>query len=297
MDTSPETEAPPVSRASAYYELTKPGIAGYVMVTAGVSYHVAAGGSPDFLPLIHTILGTAAATAGALALNQYLERRLDARMERTRSRPLPSGRLAPGEALVFGAALLVAGIGYLWTAVGLIPASIAALSGAIYTLVYTPLKTRSYLATLVGAIPGALPVVIGWTAASGSLTLGGLSLFAVAFLWQLPHVLAIGWLLRRDYARAGFLLVPPTDPGGQRLGWHMVLYALALIPVSLFPTFLGLTGTVYLVGALILGILYLAPCLFAVRTLDRTTARKVFFASLAYLPLLLILLLVDTVPR
>jgi len=292
-----EAGADEVSRAASFYELTKPGIAGYVMVTAGVSYYVAAGASPDFLSLVHTLLGTVAATAGALALNQYLERRLDARMERTRTRPVPSGRVGPKEALGFGSALFFTGVAYLWLAVGALPAGVAAFSGAVYNLGYTPLKTRSYVATLVGAIPGALPTVIGWTAASGRLSLGGLSLFAVAFLWQLPHVLAIGWLLRRDYERAGFLLVPPTDPGGNRLAWHMVLYAVALIPVSLFPTFLGLTGTIYLVGALVLGLLYLAPCLYALRSLDRTMARKVFFASLAYWPLLLILLLVDTVAR
>ncbi len=297
MEDAPDARDGERSRLAAFYELTKPGIAGYVMVTAGVSYYVAAGGAPDFLPLIHTLLGTVVSTAGALALNQYLERRLDARMERTRTRPLPSGRLAPREALVFGAGLLGAGIAYLWMTVGGLPAAVAAFSAAVYNLVYTPLKTRSYLATLVGAIPGALPVVIGWTAASGGLSLAGLTIFAIAFLWQLPHVLAIGWLLRRDYSRAGFFLVPPTDPAGRTLAWHMVLYAVALIPVSLFPTFLGVAGHIYLIGAVVLGLLYLAPCLFAVRELDRTTARKVFFASLAYLPLLLILLLLDTVPR
>lgn len=282
------------SRLAAYYELTKPGIAGYVMVAAGVAYFVAAGGVPGLARLLHVVLGTAASTAGALALNQYIERRLDALMERTRTRPLPSGRVRPGEALAFGSGLLVLGLAYLLLAVGWLPAAIAAFSAVVYTLVYTPLKTRSYLATLVGAVPGALPVVIGWTAATGELTLAGLSLFAIVFLWQLPHVLAIGWLLRRDYERAGFLLVPPTDPAGAQIGWHMVLYATALVPVSLFPAFLGVTGEFYAAGAVVLSLLYLAPCLPATRDLNPTKARWVFFSSLAYLPLLLILMLLDT---
>lgn len=293
-DTSPDVGAPPVSRFAAYCELTKPGIAGYVMVAAGVSYFVAAAGAPELVALLHVVVGTAASTAGALALNQYIERRLDALMERTRSRPLPSGRVDPGEALVFGSALLALGLGYLLVAAGWLPAAVAAFSAAVYTLAYTPLKTRSYVATLVGAVPGALPVVIGWTAATGDLSLGGLALFAVVFLWQLPHVLAIGWLLRRDYERAGFLLVPPTDPAGATIGWHMVLYATALLPVSLFPTLLGVTGQVYAVGALVLGTLYLVPCLRATRELTAERARRVFFASLAYLPLLFVVLLVDT---
>jgi len=281
------------ARLAAYYELTKPGIAGYVMITAGVAYFVGSAGGAGLWALINVVLGTGAATAGALALNQYIERRLDALMERTRRRPLPSGRVEPREAFVFGSALLAVGLAWLSLSVGWLPASIAALSALIYTLGYTPLKTRSYLATLVGAIPGALPVAIGWTAAVGHLSLGGLSLFAILFLWQLPHVLAIGWLLRRDYQRAGFLLVPPTDPTGARIGWHMVLYATALVPVSLFPAVLGITGEVYAAGAVVLSLLYLLPCLFATRKLRASTARWVFFTSLAYLPLLLVLMLLD----
>lgn len=292
-DTTSRIGVLDLSNLAAYAELTKPGIAGYVMVTAGVAFFMASGGTAGLAPLIHVVVGTAAATGGALALNQYIERRLDALMERTRTRPLPSGRLTPFRALAFGTILLALGVGYLGVAVGGLPAGVAALSAAVYTLAYTPLKTRSYLATLVGAIPGALPVVIGWTAATGDLSLTGLSLFAIVFLWQLPHVLAIGWLLRRDYARAGFMLVPPSDPVGGRLGWHMVLYATALVPVSLFPTLLGLTGNLYAAGAVILGLFYLAPCLAAVRSLDATKARRVFYASLAYLPVLLVFMLLD----
>lgn len=292
----PEADAvDALARLAAYLELTKPGIAVYVMVAAGVSYFVGAAGSLRFPLVLHVILGTGAATAGALALNQVMERRLDALMERTKGRPIPSGRVETLPAMIFGTGLLVLGVGYLWVASGWLPAGVAASSAVVYTLGYTPLKVRSYLATLVGAIPGALPVLIGWTAATGSLSLEGLSLFAVVFLWQLPHVLAIGWLLRRDYARAGFLLVPPSDPAGSMIGWHMVLYATALVPVSLFPSLLGLTGEIYWLGALLLSLAYLAPCVAATR--DELTARKarwVFFVSLAYLPLLFLLMLLDT---
>lgn len=286
-----------LTRFATYLELTKPGIAAYVMVAAGVSYFVGAPGSSRFPLLLHVILGTGAATAGSLALNQVMERRLDALMERTKGRPIPSGRVETRRALVFGSTLLVLGIAYLWLAAGWLPATLAGFSAAVYTLGYTPLKVRSYLATLVGAIPGALPVLIGWTAATGRLSLEGFSLFAVVFLWQLPHVLAIGWLLRRDYARAGFLLVPPSDPGGAMIGWHMVLYATALVPVSLFPSLLGVTGEVYWLGALLLSLAYLAPCVAATRgELTARKARWVFFVSLAYLPLLFLLMLLDTPP-
>lgn len=284
-----------LSRAAAYLELTKPGITIYVMVSAGASFYVAANGAPSFARLLHAIVGTGAATAGALALNQVMERAPDALMERTRTRPLPSGRVAAAPALLFGTGILALGVAYLLMTVGWLPAGVAAFSALLYTLAYTPLKVRSYLVTLVGAVPGALPVVIGWTAATGGLSLAGLSLFAIVFLWQLPHVLAIGWLLRRDYARAGFLLVPPTDPAGSRIGWHMVLYATALIPVSLFPSFLGATGEIYWVGALVLSLLYLLPCAMATRgELTARKARWVFFTSLAYLPLMFLLMLLDT---
>lgn len=295
LESAPDADAAEISRLAAYVELTKPGIAGYVMITAGTSFYVASRGAPAFLPLIHTLVGTVAATAGSLALNQFIERRVDALMNRTRGRPLPSGRVDPTRALAFGGALLAAGLAWLYLAVGPLPAGVAAVSAGIYNLGYTPLKSRSYLATLVGAVPGALPVVIGWTAATGALRPGALALFAVLFLWQLPHVLAIGWLLRHDYARAGLLLVPPTDPTGTRIGWHMVVYSAALIPVSLSPVFLGLAGAIYFGGALLLGALYLAASAAAAREMTATSARRVFFGSLAYLPLLLVLLLVDTI--
>ena len=282
-------------RATSYYELTKPGIAGFVTILAGVSFYVGARGQTDLLPMVNTLLGTALATAGALALNQYAEREVDARMARTRTRPLPSGRMAPREALGFGALLLALGVGYLATTVGWLPAALTALSAAAYLLAYTPLKSRSYLATIVGAFPGAFPALIGWTAAVGHIDLGAIVLFGIAFLWQLPHVLALAWLLRDDYARVGFFLTPPTDANGQRIGRHMVYHSLSLLAVSPFPTLIGLTGRWYLIGALALGGVMLALCVAAASDMNRPRARRVFLYTLLYQPLLMALLVADTV--
>ena len=279
----------------ALYELTKPGIAGYVMITAGVSYYVASRGQADFLPVTHTLVGVALGTAGALALNQYVERDVDAVMKRTRTRPLPSGRLRPGEALAFGWGLLVVGLVYLGVTVGWLPSVLTAASAAAYILAYTPLKTRSYLATLVGAVPGAFPALIGWSAATGTMEFGGVVLFCIAFLWQLPHVLALAWILREDYARVGFFLSPPTDPEGVRIGKHMVYHSVSLLLISALPTLLGLTGRIYLTGAILLGLITLAFSLAAAAEMSRTRARKVFLWSLIYQPALLALLLIDTV--
>lgn len=293
------TKAPPaggsLARATAYYELTKPGIALFVVITVSVSYYVAAGGVVDVLRIVNTIIGAAMGTAGALALNQYVERDLDARMKRTRTRPLPSGRLRPWEALAFGLGLVVFGVGYLIWRVGWLPALLTTFSAAAYILAYTPLKTRSYIATLVGAVPGAIPALIGWSAATGGIAVGAFVLFAIAFLWQLPHVLALAWLLREDYARVGFFLTPPTDPQGGRIGKHMVYHSISLLLVSAFPTLLGLTGTIYLLGAMALGLVMLTVCVVAARDMTRGHARRVFLYSLLYHPLLLGLMVLDTI--
>ena len=279
----------------ALYQLTKPGIAGYVMITAGASYYVASRGQADILPITHTLVGVALGTAGALALNQYVERDADAVMKRTQTRPLPSGRLRPGEALAFGWGLLVVGLVYLGLTVGWLPSVLTAAAAAAYILAYTPLKTRSYLATLVGAVPGAFPALIGWGAATGTVEFGAVVLFCIAFLWQLPHVLALAWILREDYARVGFFLSPPTDPEGVRIGKHMVYHSVSLLLISVLPTFLGLTGRIYLTGAVLLGIITLAFSLAAAAEMSRTRARKVFLWSLIYQPALLALLVIDTV--
>ncbi len=284
------------SRLAVYYELTKPGIAGYVMVTAGVTYFVAAGGAANYLPVLFTLVGTVLATGGALALNQFVEWELDALMERTKRRPIPSGRLAPWEALFFGNALALGGIALLFFTVGWLPAALTALSALSYNLVYTPLKKVSYISTLAGAFPGAMPTLIGWSAATGSLSLEAGSIFAIAYLWQLPHVLSLGWLLRKDYARAGFYLIPRSDPEGRRIAWHIVVFAATLLVVSAAPTWLGVTGTPYLAGVLVLGGLLLALALATLgeEGLTAPAARRVFLGSLAYHPLFLLLLLMDS---
>lgn len=286
------------SRLAVFYELTKPGIAGYVMVTAGVTYFVAAGGKAEFLSVIFTLLGTVLATGGALALNQFVEWELDALMERTRGRPIPSGRMGPMEALLFGNLLALGGVALLFFMVGWLPATLTALSALSYNLIYTPLKKVSYVSTLAGAFPGAMPTLIGWSAATGDLSLEAGSIFAIAYLWQLPHVLSLGWLLRKDYARAGFYLIPKSDPHGRRIAWHISAFSATLLLVGLVPTWLEATGMIYFWGMGILGSLLLALALLTLREdrLTATAARRVFLGSLLYHPLFLLLLLLDALP-
>ena len=295
MSATPHSKRPPTAppRLRSFYELTKPGIAGYVMVTAAASAYVGSGGALDLAVAIHTIVGTGLATGGALSLNQYGERDYDAIMMRTSKRPIPSGRVTPMEALAFGAVLLMGGLVHLASFVGALPAALAAASAIVYHGVYTPLKLRSYTATLAGSVPGALPMLIGWTAATGTIDTGGLALFAIGYLWQLPHVLGLAWMLREDYARVGFKLIP--EGGAPSIGLQMVFATGLLVPVSWTPTLLGLTGTVYLVGATVLGLAFLWRAASAARDLTEQAARRVFFASLLYHPLLLCLMVFDTV--
>ncbi len=285
------------SRLAVFYELTKPGIAGYVMVTAGVAYLVAVRGQAALLPVALTLVGTVLATGGALALNQLVEWQLDALMERTRARPIPSGRLKPGEAFLFGNLLTLGGIGILFVSVGWLPALLTALSALTYNLLYTPLKKVSYVSTLVGAVPGAMPALIGWSAATGSLNLEAASIFAIAYLWQLPHVLSLGWLLRKDYARAGFLLIPRSDPEGRRIARHVAVFSGALVLTSTGPAYLGFAGGLYLAGVLILGLALLGLTFSTLRAgrLTATAARRIFLGSLLYHPIFLLLLLADAI--
>ena len=282
-----ESETPSGFReaAAAYLELTKPGITLFVMVTAAAAYTVAAVGAFSPSALFHVALGSGLATAGALALNQYLERRQDGLMIRTRGRPIPSGRLPAHRAGLFGLALVVAGVGHLWFWLGALPALLTLISAVLYDGVYTPMKLRSPLATPVGAIPGAMPALIGWTAHAGTIDIAGLSLFGILFFWQLIHVLALAWNLEEDYQRAGFQLIPR---GSSRLiSVFMVGYAAVLLPVSLSPTALGLTGLTYLVGAAILGLGMVMTTLAFLVEPTRSRCHRVFFASLVYHPLLL----------
>lgn len=274
--------------------LTKPRVVIMVLVTTLVGYYVGLTGPAEWARVLHLIVGTFLAAGGTLALNQYWERDVDARMERTRLRPLPDGRLAPLEALAFGAAITLAGVGYLGLFVGIWPAAVTAATAVLYLFAYTPLKLRTALCTIVGAVPGALPPVTGWVAAREEFTVGAWLLFGILFLWQLPHTLAIARLYREDYARAGVRVLPVVDAGGATER-QIVSACLGLLAVSLLPTLVGLAGLVYFAGALVLGAAF-AVC-GALQALDPSSpaARRVLFASLFYLPAVLALLALDKI--
>ncbi len=282
-------------RAVDFVALTKPRVVVMVLVTTLVGYHLGSAGAADYLRLLHTLIGTALAAAGTLALNQFLEREVDALMERTRLRPLPDGRLQPIEALVFGTLIAAGGVLYLTVAVGLLCGLVTAAIVGLYLFAYTPLKLKTPLCVVVGAIPGALPPVTGWVAASGDLGVGAWVLFSILFLWQLPHTLAIARLYREDYARAGIRVLPVVDPDGTSTERQIVTGCFALLAVGLLPTLIGLTGPVYFFGALSLGVGFLG-CGMA-QALSRTVpaARRLLFASLLYLPTLLALMALDKV--
>ncbi|MEE8368162.1 MAG: heme o synthase, partial [Thermoanaerobaculia bacterium] len=243
--------------------------------------------------LLATLLGTGLVAAAGAALNHLLERDTDALMGRTANRPLPTGRLQPRSALVFGLALALAGLVELWIAVNALTALLGAVALLGYLAIYTPLKRVTSLSTLVGAVPGAIPPMMGWTGASGQLEAGAWVLFGILFLWQLPHFLAIGWLCREDYAQAGFPLLSVKDTDGHRTARQMMSYGAALIPVSLLPTVLGLTGTIYLLGAIALGLVFLGFCVAFSFSYSVRAARQVLLMSVVYLPGVLAFILLD----
>jgi protoheme IX farnesyltransferase len=289
-------EAPPLvrPRAADYLELAKPRVAVLVLFTVAAGVLLASGGVVPAAVLFHTLLGTALVAAGASALNQWLERDSDAHMRRTANRPLPSGRLQSLEVFLFGTLLGALGVGYLaLTLPHAAAAVVAAVTFFLYVAVYTPLKRRTTLNTLIGAVPGALPPVIGWAAASGGLGGGAVALFLIVFVWQVPHFLAIAWIYRDEYRRAGLCMLPVVDRDGSQTARNMILYCLTLFPVSLLPVLSGSAGPVYLAGAVLLGAGFLAPALGFGRHKDVTQARRVLRASLLYLPGLLALLVLD----
>jgi len=280
------------TRFGYYLQLTKPRLTTLVVITTLVGFLEGRPGALDVALLLHTVLGTFMVAAAAAALNQWAERDRDGAMRRTAGRPLPAGHLVPNQALAFGVLLLLAGTVYLWLAANPLASLLAVATAASYLLAYTPLKHITSLATVIGAVPGAIPPMIGWAAASGRLDPGAWVLFLIVFFWQMPHFLAIATLCRQDYADAGFRVLPVVDQDGASTGRQAVLYALALIPVSLLPAMMGLAGPVYFAGALLLGVAYLA---FAVGLLVEpdsvARARRLFRCSLLYLPVLLVLLL------
>jgi heme o synthase len=280
------------SRAVDFYELTKPRMNFLVVLTTMIGFLTAAGGTVPWFALLHALLGTAMCAAGASVLNQFAEREYDRLMPRTRNRPLPAGRLAPVEALVWGLGLCIGGVLYLAVAVNTLTAGLGLLTILLYVLLYTPLKRYTTLNTVIGAVPGAIPPVMGWTAAAGALSPEALVLFAILFFWQMPHFLAIAILYRDDYARGGFRMLPVVDAGLHCTGRQIVLYALAMVPVSLLPVLLGMAGAIYATAAVLLGLAFLSFAVSCALTGSRADARWLFVSSILYLPALLGMMMV-----
>ena len=297
MSTTRAAILPALSRPAAYLALTKPDVSFLVVMTTAAGYYLGSRGPLDVLRMAHTVFGTMLVAAGTSALNQYFERDADARMRRTASRPLPSGQLSPAEALWFGAALVVAGALYLALAAGALPSLLALATCVSYLGAYTPLKTRTTLCTLVGAFPGAVPPLIGWGAAHGSLTVEAWILYGILFLWQFPHFLAIAWMYREDYARAGIRMLPVVDRGGVTTFRQMVWTAMLLVPVSLLAAVVGLAGVRYFFGAIVLGLALVQACLWAARTKTNVRAKWLMHATVLHLPLLLGLMMFDKLVR
>ncbi|MGH9819872.1 MAG: heme o synthase [Pyrinomonadaceae bacterium] len=280
-------------RLSAYFELTKPRIAFMLVLTSAAGFYLGSKGSFDVVLFVNSMISIALLAFGVATLNQYIERNTDTLMERTAGRPLPSLRLAPTEALVFGVSLCVIAELYLLFAVNALTAILGLAVIAGYVLLYTPLKRRTSASTAIGAIPGALPPLMGWTAAANDITLGAWALFVMQFLWQFPHFLAIAWMYRDQYAKAGILMLPVVEPSGRLTARQIVLFTVMLVPVSLAPFFLAFAGKVYLIGAAVLGLWFLWASISAARTKTNEQARKLLLVSVIYLPLLLILLVLD----
>jgi len=288
------TDARAAGRLGDFVALTKPRLNLLVVATSAAGYYLGSSGAPtDWLRMASAVIGTAFVAGGAAALNQVYERDTDALMRRTRMRPLPDGRLTPSDGQTFGLALATAGLVILAVWANLLAAALALATLLIYLIVYTPMKRRSSLATIVGAVPGALPPLIGWAAGHGSLSSGGWALFAIVFLWQIPHFMAIAWMCRDDYSKAGFPMLPVVEPDGRSTARQALAYAAALLPVSLVPTLVGVSGAAYFGIALALGAAFLALAVRFAFTRTDHAARWLFFASITYLPLIWISMIAD----
>ena len=290
-------EAPVLEKnvAAVWCDLIKARLTFLVLLTTLVGFYVGSAGLVDYTLMLHSVLGTALLASGAAALNQLLEREHDARMRRTENRPLPSGRLKPATVLLFGGICSIGGLVYLAVSTNLLTALLGAVTLLTYILVYTPLKRVTWLNTAVGAVPGALPPLMGWTAAGQDINAAGLALFAILFFWQIPHFLAIAWIYKEEYAKAGFVMLPNVDPQGARTARQAVSHTVGLMFVSLFPSLFQLTGVIYFAGALIFGSVFLAMAIQFSREMSISRARVLFFASILYLPLLLGLMVLDKV--
>ena len=291
--TSPAMATAVRSRTSDFVALTKPRLNLLVVATTAGGYYLGAGPGANLLSLANVTLATALVAGGSAAFNQVMERRVDALMDRTRRRPVAAGRLAARESVLFAAALSIAGLLWLALTTTVLASVVALVTLLTYVVLYTPLKRRTSFSTVVGAIPGALPPMIGWAAATDTLSREAWVLFAIIFLWQMPHFLAIAWLFKDDYARAGFPMLPVLEPDGRSTGYHVAAYASALLPVSLVPSLMGLTGIAYFGVALVLGLAFLAASLRFAVSRTRRDARVLFFMSIAYLPLVWLAMVLD----
>jgi protoheme IX farnesyltransferase len=280
---------------SPYIELTKPRITVFILMSTAVGFLCGIRGAAhwDLLTLLHTIIGTALIASGTAALNQWYERDADAKMNRTRTRPIPSGRMTALQAFLFGGSLSIAGFIELWLGANLLTGLLGLFTMASYLCVYTPLKQRSPHSTTIGAIPGAMPPLIGFAAAAGKLTTEAWILYAILFLWQFPHFYAIAWMYRDDYAKAGIRMLPVVEPDGESTARRILAFSLLLIPISLLPKFMGSAGNFYLIGALALGLYFLYAGVRVMLDHTRVRARQVLMASVVYLPLLYGLLVLD----
>jgi len=288
-----DSAAPAKSWFAVYSDLVKARLTLLVLLTTLVGFYMGWDKPMDYVAMFHTLFGTALVASGAAALNQLLEREHDARMRRTASRPLPSGRLQPVTVMLFGGVCSLVGTVYLALLVNHLTAVLGAASLVSYIFIYTPLKRLTWLNTMVGAIPGALPPLMGWVAASGQFDPGGWALFAILAFWQMPHFFAIAWMYKDEYAKAGFKMLPAVDPDGSRTAQQSVSHTIGLLMVSLAPFVLHMAGKFYLVAAILLGGYYLWTAIQFGRKLDHASAKKLFFASIIYLPLLLIALVAD----
>ena len=297
MSTIRTAEMTLSARANAYVTLTKPDVSFLVLITTAAGYYMGVRGPVNWLHMLHTVFGTMLIAGGTAALNHYIERDSDRYMRRTASRPLPSGLLQPPEALYFGLVLCVVGAVDLCFGAGLLAAGLGVATSVSYLLAYTPLKRKTVWATFIGAFPGAIPPMIGWVAATGHLDRGAWLLFGILFLWQFPHFHAIAWMYREDYARAGILMLPVVDPKGTRTFRQIVLFAIALVGVSLLPAVMGLAGMLYFFGALVISTGLVQVCLWAASSRSNSRAKWLMHATVLHIPLLLALMVVDKLPR
>jgi protoheme IX farnesyltransferase len=297
MSTARTAELTLTSRANAFITLTKPDVSFLVLITSAAGYYMGARGPLNWLHMLHTVFATMLIAAGTAALNHYIERDSDRFMRRTAGRPLPTGVVQPREALLFGIALSVAGAIDLYFVGGLLPCALGVATSLSYLLAYTPLKKRTVWATFVGAFPGAIPPMIGWAAATGSLGRGAWLLFAILFIWQFPHFHAIAWMYREDYARAGILMLPVVDRDGSRTFRQIIGFAAALVLVSLLPALLGMAGVLYFFGALIVSTALVQVAVWAASSKSNARAKWLMHATVLHIPLLLALMVYDKIPR